>query len=269
MNKSQMPEITVPQINARFTTPAQATKQWQPLANMSDQQNVIEILDVIGDGGWFTEGISAKDVSNQLAQLDGADVKVRINSPGGDLFDGIAIYNLLRQHQGKVTVEIIGMAASAASVIACAGDEVLIGDGAMFMIHQAHGFVIGNATDMSKSAEDFKAFDASMAAIYSARTGIEQTKITDMMLAETYLTAQEAVEKGFATGFLQEQDTSRQAQNASARKIDAVLASIGMTRSERRSLMKEFKGMPSAATTDMPCAVEDTDALNKVLNNLK
>src|SRR5690606_40681426 len=102
------------------------------------------------------------------------DITVRINSPGGDMFEGIAIYNLLRAHPAKVTVEGLGWAASAASIIAMAGDEIRMGLGSFMMVHTAWGIVIGNRHDMRDAATLFDRFDAAIADIYQARTGMKR-----------------------------------------------------------------------------------------------
>ncbi|MCG8672992.1 MAG: Clp protease ClpP, partial [Pseudomonadales bacterium] len=159
--------------------------------------NVIDVLDVIGEDFWG-EGVTAKAVGDRLKGMAGS-VKVRINSPGGDMFEGLAIYNMLRAHSGSVEVEILGLAASAASIIAMAGDEIVMGPGSIMMIHNAWGMVIGNRHDMREAADVFETFDSSMVKLYAARTGRERDDIAKMMDDETFLDAEEAVEAGFAT----------------------------------------------------------------------
>lgn len=100
----------------------------------TDNDNAISIFDVVGRDYW-DEGVTAKRISGALRSMNGADVTVNINSPGGDMFEGLAIYNLLREYEGHVTVKVLGIAASAASIIAMAGDDIQIGRGAFLMIH--------------------------------------------------------------------------------------------------------------------------------------
>src|SRR5476649_135870 len=137
-------------------------------ANSTD--NTISIFDVIGSDYWG-EGVTANRISGALYSLNGEDVTVNINSPGGDMFEGLAIYNLLRQYSGKVTVKVLGLAASAASIIAMAGDEVQVGRGAFLMIHNCWVAVMGNRNDLIQTAQDMAPFDQAMADIYAARSG--------------------------------------------------------------------------------------------------
>ena len=113
----------------------------------SDNDNSISIFDVVGRDYW-DEGVTAKRISGALRSMNGADVTVNINSPGGDMFEGLAIYNLLREYQGKVTVKVLGIAASAASIIAMAGDDIQIGRGAFLMIHNCWVVAMGNRHDL-------------------------------------------------------------------------------------------------------------------------
>ncbi|WP_034085582.1 head maturation protease, ClpP-related, partial [Pseudomonas aeruginosa] len=111
-------------------------------------------------------------IAGALRAIGGdVDVTVNINSPGGDVFEGLAIYNLLREHKGKVTVNIIGLAASAASFIAMAGDEIRIGRAAFLMIHNAWLIAMGNRNDLREIADWLEPFDMTLADIYAQRTG--------------------------------------------------------------------------------------------------
>ncbi|HHU0419601.1 TPA: head maturation protease, ClpP-related, partial [Klebsiella variicola] len=108
----------------------------------TDNDNAISIFDVVGRDYW-DEGVTAKRISGALRSMNGADVTVNINSPGGDMFEGLAIYNLLREYEGHVTVKVLGIAASAASIIAMAGDDIQIGRGAFLMIHNCWLYAMG------------------------------------------------------------------------------------------------------------------------------
>jgi len=158
----------------------------------------IEILGEIGDSGWGGEFTTAKMVKDQLKAMGKAPVLVTINSPGGDAFEGIAIYNLLREHAGKVTVNVLGLAASAASIIAMAGDTVKMGEGAFLMIHSSSGIVIGNQEDMREFANLLETIDSEVAKLYAARTGKPESEMISMMKKETWMSAAEAVKSGFA-----------------------------------------------------------------------
>ncbi|WP_334117188.1 head maturation protease, ClpP-related [Ligilactobacillus sp.] len=131
--------------------------------------------------------------------LDGADeVEVNINSNGGDVFAASEIYTLLAQHSGRVTVNIQGLAASAASVIAMAGDVVHISPTAQIMIHKAWTTADGNADDMAHTADFLEGIDDSIMNAYVAKTGLDKAELSNMMAKETWLTASQAVDYGFA-----------------------------------------------------------------------
>lgn len=132
------------------------------------------------------------------SQLEG-DVTVRIDSPGGDVFAGFAIYNQLVQHDGKVTVYVDGAAASAASIIAMAGDEVYLPETSVMMIHDPWTMAIGDSSDMKKTAELLDTIKDAIIPAYTAKTGLETEKISDMMSEETWLTGAQAAQMGFGT----------------------------------------------------------------------
>ena len=144
--------------------------------------------------------ITAKEFSDELKALgDVSEITVRINSFGGDVFDGVAIYSRLIDSGAKIVVFIDGIAASAASVIAMAGHEIHIGEAAFIMIHDARTLTKGEAADLRKTADRLDAVNEQMAGIYQRRTGLEIAKIREMMADETEFNAEQAVEFGFAT----------------------------------------------------------------------
>ncbi|MGL4270215.1 MAG: head maturation protease, ClpP-related [Plesiomonas sp.] len=220
----------------------------QPAA--SDDENTISILDVIGSDYWG-EGITTKRVAGLLRSMNGADVDVYINSPGGDMFEGLAIYNLLREYNGRVTVKVIGIAASAASIIAMAADELQVGRAAFLMIHNCWVMAIGNRHDLSRVAQDMEPFDRAMQDIYSTRSGLDTKEVASMMDNETYIGGSDAVEKGFADALLDADAVIGEPDSPAAalRKLDALLARTHTPRAERRRLLKALKGsMPGAAS---------------------
>ena len=144
--------------------------------------------------------ITAKEFSDELKALgDVSEITVRINSFGGDVFDGVAIYSRLIDSGANIIVFIDGIAASAASVIAMAGNEIHIGEAAFIMIHDAWTLTMGNAADLRKTAAQLEAVSEQTAGIYQRRTGQELAKIRQMMADETEFNAEQAVEFGFAT----------------------------------------------------------------------
>ncbi|HDS5937788.1 TPA: Clp protease ClpP [Klebsiella variicola] len=226
----------------------------------SDNDNSISIFDVVGRDYW-DEGVTAKRISGALRSMNGADVTVNINSPGGDMFEGLAIYNLLREYQGKVTVKVLGIAASAASIIAMAGDDIQIGRGAFLMIHNCWVVAMGNRHDFAELSTSLEPFDTAMADIYSARSGLDIATVQQLMDAESYIGGSDAVEKGLADTLLSADAVSDgdDSPSSALRKLDALLAKTNTPRSERRKLIKALTGNTPGAVTDpdgMPRATQ-------------
>lgn len=247
--------------------PSSAMERWNgSIKAAKPDDNSISIFDVIGADYWG-EGVTASRIAGALRSLDGADLTVNINSPGGDMFEGLAIYNLLREYQGKVTVKVLGLAASAASVIAMAGDEVQIGRGAFLMIHNCWVYAMGNRHDLAQIAADMEPFDKAMGDIYSARSGLSLEDVSTMMDGETYIGGSDAVEKGFADRLLSADEITDDDDSPSAalRKLDALLAKTDTPRSERRKLLKALSGSkPGAAANPegKPGATEEINPEN-------
>lgn len=153
----------------------------------------------VGDPWGWGDGFTPADVAQALAAHGPGDITVRINSGGGIAWDGTAIFSLLKAHPGQVTVIVDGIAASAASLIAMAGDAIELRGGAMMMIHDASGITWGTAADHEKSAGMLDKLSGQYARIYSERSARSEADIRGYMLAETWFTAEEAVEAGLAT----------------------------------------------------------------------
>ncbi|EMG3196040.1 TPA: Clp protease ClpP [Klebsiella pneumoniae subsp. pneumoniae] len=233
--------------------------------------NSISVFDVIGQDYWG-EGITAKRIAGALRAMNGADVTVNINSPGGDMFEGLAIYNLLREYEGHVTVKVLGIAASAASIIAMAGDDIQIGRGAFLMIHNCWLYAMGNRHDFAELAQSLEPFDTAMADIYAARSGLDIAAIQKLMDAESYIGGSDAVAKGLADSLLSADAVSDgdESPAAALRKLDALLAKTNTPRSERRKLIKALTGNTPGAVTDpdgKPGAAEDIKP--ETLNSLE
>jgi ATP-dependent Clp protease protease subunit len=159
---------------------------------------VIQIFDQIGEDWFGGSGVSAKAFSDALQSVGQGPLVVEINSPGGNVWDGFAIYNMLRGRQAPVTTKVVGIAASIASIIALAGDTVEIADAAMFMIHDPSGMVAGSSDDMRKMADALDQHGEVLASIYAKCTGKPMDQIKALMKAETWFTAQEAIAFGLA-----------------------------------------------------------------------
>ena len=233
--------------------------------------NSISVFDVIGQDYWG-EGITAKRIAGALRAMNGADVTVNINSPGGDMFEGLAIYNLLREYEGHVTVKVLGIAASAASIIAMAGDDIQIGRGAFLMIHNCWVYAMGNRHDFAELVQSLEPFDTAMADIYAARSGLDIAAVQKLMDGESYIGGSDAVAKGLADSLLSADAVidGDESPGAALRKLDALLAKTNTPRAERRKLIKALSGgMPGAVTTNdgTPGAAEDIKP--ETLNSLE
>lgn len=264
MKKSLLPVALAerPCASIKYELKPRALDKWNSGIRAASSDNTISVLDVIGEDFWG-EGVTARRISAALRAIGDNDVVVNINSPGGDMFEGLAIYNLLRAHSGKVTVNILGIAASAASIIAMAGDEVQMGRGSFLMIHNCWAFAAGNRHDFAKLSTDLAPFDHSMADIYVSRTGQTKDVVSQMMDNETYIGASDAIEKGFADGLLTADslDDGDESPQAAIRKLDALLAKTNTPRSERRKLI-------SALTRGTPSATSDPDGTPSAAKNI-
>ena len=148
---------------------------------------------------WWGDEVTPKQFAEDLAKLGDIDtLTVYMNSEGGDIFAAQAIYSQLKRHRATVTVYIDGLAASAASVVAMAGDTVVMPTNAMMMVHNPWTIALGNATEFRKLADDLDTIRESMIAAYTEKTALGRDEIIALLDAETWLTAEDAVEKGFA-----------------------------------------------------------------------
>jgi len=177
---------------ARFWGKPLDKPDWYRIEAISDDEAEIILYDVIG---WpFND---AAELVRTLAEMKQGRITVRINSPGGDVFDAMAIFNALQSHKSKIITRIESLAASSASFIALAGKEVQAYQNAMIMIHEPWVYVGGNQYDMRDVADILEKISGNMVDIYAANTSVGKREIRDMMKAETWLTAKEAKEKGF------------------------------------------------------------------------
>ncbi|WP_378735508.1 head maturation protease, ClpP-related [Nocardia brasiliensis] len=167
---------------------------WYRIQNIAGSPVEVLIYDEI-DPWW---GVSAATLAKDLAAIDAVEITVRINSPGGDVYEGLAILNSLRGHRARITTVIDGLAASAASFIAMAGDEIVIGRNAEMMIHEARVYAGGDAAAMRKYAENLDRISDNIASIYAERAGGEVAAWREIMRAETWFSASEAVAAGLA-----------------------------------------------------------------------
>jgi ATP-dependent protease ClpP protease subunit len=175
--------------------PKNKRRDWFRIENAADEMAEVFIYDEITDPLWaeFGLGISAKSFADELHALKGKAITLHINSPGGSVFEGTAIYNLIRQHDAPVNVIVDGIAASIASVIAMAGTTVTMAPHSMLMIHEASGFTMGNAAVHEQQAAILNKLSDNIASVYRER-GDSRINWRQKMLDETWITAEEAVQ---------------------------------------------------------------------------
>lgn len=279
-----MSKRSLPKLEIGITTASAPELAATALAKFDDtvtaaepQENAISILGTIGEDFWG-DGVTARRVMAALRAIGARDVVVNINSPGGNFFEGLAIYNALREHPHKVTVNVLGIAASAASLVAMAGDEIMVAKAGFLMIHNAELIDNGNRNDKREIADKLEQFDTAMAGLYADRSGMDRAEIAAMMDAETFLSGEEAVNRGFATGLLSNDAVAHdhKPEATALRRIDQALAKgERMPRAERRALFQELTATSSAGHDEATpgagdTAVDDgTSGLHLVLARLK
>lgn len=175
----------------------------------------ITIYEQIGLDWWTGEGMTAKKFSDLLASMAGKEkVVLRINSPGGDVWDGLTIHNLILQAETPTEVRIEGIAASAASVIAIAAGKTLMAPASQMMIHNAWTVAMGNAMELRQVADILDRVDSQLAGLYATKGGKEQSHYAELMASDTYMTPDEAIAHGLADGLIE--TPKKQAAKASS-----------------------------------------------------
>lgn len=178
-------------------TLAKREGRWYDISNAAGDVAVIRIYDEIS---WW--GVSADMVAAEIAAITAGTIEVQINSPGGNVFDGLAIYNALRLHPARIVTRVDGLAASAASAIAQAGDHRIMVSSSQMMIHEAWGACVGNAADMLDMAALLEQQNTVLAELYAERSGGNVDEFRALMAAETWFTAQAAIDAGLADELL-------------------------------------------------------------------
>jgi len=213
------------------------------------------IYDAIGKDPWTGEGVDPSDVVAAIAEAKGADeLAVHINSPGGFVFDGMAIFNAIRAFDGKRTVYVDGLAASIASIIAMAGDRVVMNEGSMFMIHDPMGgvFAFGNADmiedEARKTVNALRKIRETLLDIYTNATGRGIAEISAWMADETWMSADESLARGFADEVRRadppapEKEEKPAGPAAKARSVASPRAVADLARAQARALNEKFSG---------------------------
>lgn len=242
--------------------------------NMASENNAeIRIYDVIG---W--PWVEADAFLEKLSRIDAERIKIRINSPGGDVFDGTAIYNAIKDHPAYITTKVEGLAASMASIVALAGDQCEISKSAFFMIHNPWSFSIGDKNDMEKAAKLLDKIGLSMAGIYSKKTGKNTSEILAMMDDETWFSGQEAMDTGFMDDVSKSGSSSARfnlsmysrapkSEEPNKRDVErSLMHDAGLSRAQARQLLQN--GFGSLTKQD---AGDDgvLTAVDNLINNLR
>lgn len=231
-------------------------------ATEDGEEAIIDIYDVIGT--WET---NARTFRAALQSINASTLTIRINSPGGSVFDGFAMYNDLRDYARRknatIRTEIVGVAASIASVLAMAGDEIAIVENGFLMIHNAWSAVVGNARDLRKTADTLDALDRQITATYARRTGETPKAIADMMGAETWIDSEKAIELNFATEIIDSVDASALALDVS-KYANAPRVLVRPSRAKAKA-----KPAAVAAKAPQPDLSEALAACNRLLGVLQ
>ena len=174
---------------------------WTVTNNDEKTERILTLSGVIAEESWFDDEVTPKIFRDELMSGEG-DITVWINSPGGDCIAAAQIYNMLLEYKGNVTIKIDGIAASAASVVAMAGNKVIMSPVSMLMIHNPMTMAAGDTTEMKKAISMLTEVKESIINAYELKTGMSRDKIAKLMDAETWMDANKAVELGFADEIL-------------------------------------------------------------------
>lgn len=202
----------------------QQKTQWYRME--ADQENdTAEIFVYDAIGGWF--GVKASEFVKDLSEITASKIIVRVNSPGGDVYDGVAIMNALKRHPATITVTVDGLAASAASFLIQAADDIQMGKGSELMIHDASTFMWGDAAFARETADFLDRISNTIAAVYADRAGGTAQEWRDRMISETWYTAEEAVAAGLADSVIGSEATQKESEDLKNRMDLSVFAYAG------------------------------------------
>ena len=199
-------------------------------------ERVLELNGTIAEESWFDDDVTPQLFKEELNAGNG-DITVWINSPGGDCVAAAQIYNMLSNYAGKVTVKIDGIAASAASVIAMAGDTVLVSPVSMMMIHNPATIAWGDSAEMQKAVAMLDEVKESIINAYEIKTGLDRKKLSKLMDAETWMDANSAVEYGFADGIMRRNT----AEDMAVPAVSMMYSPAQVTNSLKEKIAKKCK----------------------------
>lgn len=218
----------------------------------ADEPGTIGVYGVIGES-WDGSGWTSARMAGALRSIGQKDVTVLINSPGGDLFEGLAMYEQLRHHPGAVTVRILGLAASAASIVAMAGDRIEVAPTSSIMVHNTQADVAGDRNDMRAMADFLGPYDALLADIYAERTGKPAADITPMLDAATWFVGGKAVvDAGFADAVTEVETVTDPGARNSVRAVEDRLRAAGLSRTQAQATIADIKRSLSDSGTAAP-----------------
>ncbi len=230
------------------TLAGNSSREWFAItAEDKGARAVVRIFAEIGDS-FFGESVSAADFVAQVTALDVDEIDLHINSPGGEVYDAIAIANTIKQHKAKVIVTVDGIAASAASFVAIAGDELIMAPNSELMLHDAWGVSVGNAEDLRSLAARLDSISDNMASMYAAKAGGDLADWREVMQAETWYSAQEAVTAGLADRVLPNKESTKPAA-----KFDlGIFAHAGRAQAPPPSLIARTPEPPAEPDSTTP-----------------
>jgi ATP-dependent Clp endopeptidase proteolytic subunit ClpP len=236
-------------------------KEWYKIKNKSSEVADVYLFNDIG-----TFGITAQNFIDEIKEYEDTELNIHINSLGGEVFEGMAIYSIIQRRKAKTTVYIEGIAASIASVIALAADEVIMSENSLLMIHNAWGGTQGEAKDMRKQAEILDKITNEIAEVYVKKSGISYNEVVRMMDEETWLTAEEAVALGLVDSISEpikvaaKYDVSKY-KNITNKKVEQILS---LTKKREIKMTEELKTWFNSKVEEIIAKVKDSKDVETV-----
>lgn len=241
-------------------------KEWYKITNKASDIADVYLFNDIG-----TFGITAQSFIDEIKEYENKELNIHINSLGGEVFEGMAIYSIIQRRKAKTTVYIEGIAASIASVIALAGDEIIMSENSLLMIHNAWGGTQGDAKDMRKQADVLDKITNEIAEVYVKKTRMPYSQIEEMMNEETWLTAEEAVALGFVDSISEpikvaaKYDVSR-FKNITNKKVERILS---LTEKKKIKMTEELKTWFNSKVDEIIAKVKDSDNSVETAENVE
>lgn len=230
-----------------------------------NNKHILTLSGTIANLSFLDDTISAKAVKDSLDNVK-EDIVIRLNSGGGDVFEGIEIYNYLKTLSNHITIEVTALAASAASLVAMAGDKIIIRTGANMMVHEASTMAFGNKSDIQKTLNALTAIDTSIVDIYHDRTGLDCDEIVNLITNETWLTTDEAINKGFADEKSSRKSVEKQKEGVSNLKDSKYIARLKEQQKIINAMIDEAEETSDEPSSDDSNEQRIADLENKIKN---